>query len=443
MRRVFGRIIDFNSMSRYRTLILILLSAAIVVIIGMMYFFVVRPYVSRQQPGGVANENANQGRLPATNGNANVPVVNESSNVNTLQPEAVVNVPIAPLPTTTLKEEYGVDAVANGDLTETRVVVPTRVDSATAGSGQDVVYHDPESGQFFRHQPDGTTTALSDAKFFNVQAITWSPAADKAVLEFPDNSKLLYDFNRKAKLDLPYYWQTFSFSNSGQELATKSVPADPENRYLTVMNTDGSNLRSIEPLGENGKDVQVAWSPDQQKAALYSSPLDATRREIFFIGLNGENFKSALVEGQGFFGKWTPDGEQLLYSTYKQDAQLVPTLYLMDAKGDDTGASRRSTGLNTWADRCAFSPNGRFAYCGVPTNLRTGAAIVPEYQKDTRDNIYQLELPAGTPRLLARPATIAGTAYFTVTQPFVSSDGKVLYFKDGDTGVLESIQLSE
>jgi len=424
-----------------RTLLITTIIVSVAIIAAIVFAVIVWPYLRGGQ-APTTNENTNGGRLPSTNeGPINVPVINLNTNVNlntntntNLNTNVAVNL-------TNLSQEYGVDEVASGSLTETTLVEQTVAAPQLAGNGRDIVYHDETDGRFFRLRSDGTAVALSDAKFFGVTDVTWAPASDKAILTFPDDSKVLYNFTTKKQLDLPYYWEDFNFSPTSDQFAFKSIGGDEQNQWLSVANADGSNIRAIEPMGANAKDVTVMWSPDKERIAVYSKPETGETRELIFIGLNGENYKSASIIGQNFVGEWTPDGEQLLYSTNTLTNGLVPELYLIDARGDDTGTRRRALGLRTWANRCAFSPDGRTAYCGVPTNLQNGAAIDVSLQKRTKDVWYQINLTTGSTQLLARPATISGALDVTVKDPFVTGDGRTLYFEDADTNTLHAIQL--
>src|SRR3989338_2714976 len=58
-------------------------------------------------------------------------------------------------------------------------------------------------------------------------------------------------------------------------------------------------------------------------------------------------------------GNWStepvdPDGQSLLYSVSSPASEYKPALWIANAAGDSIGENRRSLGLNTWADKCAF-----------------------------------------------------------------------------------------
>lgn len=425
-------------MQRYR--IYIIITAAILLLLAtafLLYFFIIRPFLGEAPPG-----TAEPGVIPG------LPAVNEAEG------EPGVDVPInGALPTEaeaiipqvkTIKEQYGVDEVASGDLTLTDVIAAKRIEAPTiAPNGRGVAYHDPDDGLFYRQLSDGSVAPLSEAKFFSVEEIDWSPDSTKAVLSFPDDSKILYDFQSQTKLDLPAFWEDFDFSPTSDQIAFKSLPGDYEDKWIIITDTKGRNILPVEHLGDKEKDVQIIWAQDKQRVALYSKPLDGQRRELLFIGANGENFKSAFVPGLDVKGQWTPDGEKLLFSSHSLTDGIVPHLYVMDGKGLDTGTNRIDLNVSTWVDRCVIAKDSKIAYCGVPTIMRDGAAITPEYQHNTQDQLYAINLETGVSVVAARTATIGGAISYTISNPFLSPDEKIFYFQDADAGTLHALQIAE
>jgi len=135
----------------------------------------------------------------------------------------------------------------------------------------------------------------------------WNSDANKAVMEFPDGSNIVYDFDNETQVTLPNHWEEFDFSPVRDEIAAKSIALDPNNRYLVSTSADGSNVKNLQALGENEKKVQVNWSPNDQVVAFAdtagSISGDLDRKMIVPVGKNGENFKGLIVERMGFMQK--------------------------------------------------------------------------------------------------------------------------------------------
>ncbi len=190
-------------------------------------------------------------------------------------------------------------------------------------------------------------------------------------------------------------------------------------------------------LGENADKVQIAWSPNNQIIATSRTgePQGFDRQEILLVGMHGENFKSLIVEGWGFDYKWSPQGDRMLYNVYNSASDYKPLLWIVDAQGDRIGSNRRSLGINTWAEKCAFADNST-VYCAVPQTLERGYGMMPELADTIPDTFYKIDLSTGLKTPVAVPY---GT--YTASQVTISADGQYLYFTDKATGRLNRIQL--
>lgn len=327
------------------------------------------------------------------------------------------------------------DALAVGGLTKTQTLTSSAVLNPTLATDGRVQYYDQNDGHFYKINAAGQTTLLSDKIFHQVMDVTWAPSKDKAILEYPDGSKILYDFTAKKQYTLPTYWEEFSFSPGSNQVVAKSMALDPENRWLVVANSDGSDAKNVEPIGTEAQSVYPGWSPNNQIVAYYTRGVDFDRQEAFFVGLNDENFKSTILEGRGLRSQWSTSGDRLLYSVYNSSDNFNPRLWIVGATSDTIGQDRRSLDLSTWADKCTFASNNE-VYCAVPENLQRGSGLFPELADRTKDDLYKVNLTTGAKQLIAVPDGV-----YNISQVIVPSDQGYLYFTDKTTGQLYQIQL--
>lgn len=326
--------------------------------------------------------------------------------------------------------------VAQGGLTQTIPLNKTPSLGATlSADGNNLQYYNPQDGKFYRVNKDGEITPLVDKVFHQVQKIIWSPNKEKAILEYPDGANIIYNFKTKKQITLPKHWQDFDFSPNGNKIVMKSIGLDPENRWLAVTNTDGTQVRALESLGENADRVQVAWSPNNQIVAMFTEGIDFNRQNLYFIGLHHENFKSTVIEGRGFQGKWSPKGDKLLYSVYSSRTDQKPTLWIVDAQGDNIGRGRKNLKINTWANKCTYI-NDTEIYCAVPEELPEGSGMFPELAASTKDRLYKINTVTGLRKLVAVPD---GT--YNMSNLVVSKNGYYLYFTDKTTKRIYKIKL--
>lgn len=297
----------------------------------------------------------------------------------------------------------------------------------SVANGGTTRFHDLTSGKFYRITSDGSVKTLSDQIFYNVQKVTWAQDSNKAVIEYPDNFKTVYNFDTQKQTTLPSHWQDFSFSADGTQIAAKSIGLSPDNRWLVTVNDDGSGTRLIEPLGNNADKVTVSWSPSRQTVAFSQTgdPAGYDRRQILLIGLNGENFKPVTVEGLDFMPQWSPTGKRLLYSVDSARSDFKPELWVTDAYGDSIDNNRQALKINTWADKCTFGSDDNTLFCAIPRDLPSGAGLSPGLASGSVDDVYKIDLKTG-----ARSAVALDNKDYRITSMDYDKAGNRLIFTD-------------
>ena len=303
-----------------------------------------------------------------------------------------------------------------------------------APDGSGVQYYDMADNKFYKLNDAGQPVAMTQKEFFNVQNVVWSPNKNQAVLEYPDQSKIIYDFATDKQVTLPSHWQNFQFSPSGNQLVFKSLGYDPDNSWLGVVSSDGTGARTIEKIGANADKVISSWSPNNQTVAMYSEGVTFDKKTVYFVGLNGENFKSMTINGLGFMPLWSPTGSRLLYSVYSSNTNMKPLLWTSEAQGEAIGANLKPLNLETWANKCTFISDTQ-AYCAVPQNLPDGAGLSPTSADDIGDSLYLVDLISGQ-----STAIDTGNVY-NMTNLLVTNDKKFIYFTDKKSGRLYKLPL--
>ena len=328
------------------------------------------------------------------------------------------------------------DQVAVGGVTEIKELTknPT-LSPRMSSNGMNVNYYDDEDGKFYTLDEKGRIKLLSDKQFFNVSNVEWSPTKQKAIIEYPDGANIIYNFENDEQITLPKHWEEFKFSPNGREIVSKSVGLDANNRWIVTVNEDGSGAKKIEPFGVNGDNIMTSWSPNNQIVAMEKEGIDMDRQEIYFIGLNGENFRSTVVHGRGFEHKWNENGDKLIYSAYSGLSNNKPSLWAVNASGDAIGTNRKRLNVETWASKCG-APIGDNIYCAVPNDLEDGSGIFPGMAKTTVDKFYKIDIKTGQKKLIAVPETDLSASNINV-----SNNEQYLYFTDNATNKIQQIKL--
>ncbi len=298
--------------------------------------------------------------------------------------------------------------------------------------GDGMRLYDPNDGRFYRVRTDGTVENLGDKAFPNVQSVSWGHATDKAVLEFPDGSNIIYDFENKRQYTLPKHWEDFDFSPNDEQIAAKSIGNNENNRFLITSDLDGSNTQLVEELGENGDKVQVAWSPNNQIIAFAHTgeSIGMDREQVLLVSKNRENVKGLIVEGRGLIPNWSPNGKTLLYSVYNSGNGFRPELWISGASPENVNENRRYLNINTWADKCTWLTNDSFL-CSVPSALSQGAALQRDIAQTGPESFVRINLKTGTRTDLGSPDGNPSVQNLNVT-----GDGRAAIFTDRATGQL-------
>lgn len=283
-------------------------------------------------------------------------------------------------------------------LVATNITQPVSFAPGNPGVGR---YYNPLDGKFYYALPDGGKAPLSSKAFFGVSDITWGKKTDKAIMMFPDGSKVFYDFNTDTQAILPSYWENIDFSPQDDQIIAKSLGKSRSNRFLVVASPDGTNAKAIEDLGDNQSKVQISWSPNNQVVAFShtGAPLGQDREAVLLIGKEHENFPSLITDGRGFIPSWSPSGNIVAYSVYKSTTGYRPTLWVSGASGANVNAGRRNFEIATWADKCAWQSE-TILICGVPLDTPEGSALQRELFDTGPDQLYRIDVTTGKTTIL-------------------------------------------
>lgn len=308
------------------------------------------------------------------------------------------------------------------------------LDAVLSTDGNSVQYYDPLEKKFYRLNENGEPVPLSDKVFHNVKNVSWSPDNNKAILEYPDGSKNIYNFNDNSQVSLPQHWEDFEFSPTGDQIAFKSIGLETDNRWLSIMNADGTQAVNIEKLGANADKAVVTWSPSRQIVATFQDGADYNNKEVFFIGLNHENFKSMVVQGRGLESQWSTTGNTLLYSVYSNFNGYRPSLWVTNANGDTIGENTTPLGVETWAHKCVFASD-TLIYCAVPRSVRDGDGWLPSETISSPDDVYAIDIATSAKVL------VSAEGDYNMSNLILTADQSTIYFTDNKTGGLYKLPI--
>jgi len=220
---------DMNFFARYKKLFLVILFFGLVFIIGyFLWSIFFRAEIVPTEPTTIPTVIIDG--LPSA-GTSTGGIIGEETKPSGL-PEGI--------PYTNVPSGQDADAIATGGITAVKTIADSPTLNPTLSNDGKVQYYDKSDGHFYMIDKNGNKILLSDKVFHNVENIVWAPTKEKAVIEYPDGNKILYNFDTETQVTLPSFWQEFSFSTDGDKLVSESIGLDPENRWLVISNVDGS-----------------------------------------------------------------------------------------------------------------------------------------------------------------------------------------------------------
>jgi len=185
---------------------------------------------------------------------------------------------------------------------------------------------------------------------------SWSPAGDRfAFVITHETFSEIYVINADGSdLHFVAYWDGFSWSPDGHQLALTTFVRGSVGRYLAVVDINGNNLRQI-PSG--GRVVDCSWSPDGKRIAFSESRAAAKpelKFDVFLTDPKGEE-KRTLIENLTYYSRlvWSPHGEFLSFVSNLRGSR---GLYAFPSRGTPGGQFRFFPGVD-WT--FAWSPDGK------------------------------------------------------------------------------------
>jgi hypothetical protein len=417
--------------TKFKKILLILAFAGIVVLAAILIWNL---FFKRETPTTIPPEGEDSPGIGLPSSPDGEPIIGEDGEPGRIDPEEPQEPQEPQNPQAGVGQEASDTAIGGVTKVDNLVNSPT-ISPTLSKDGNSVQFYNEDDGKFYIVNENGDIIPFSDKVFHNVSNVNWAPNKTKAVIEYPDDSKIIYDFSTDKQVTIPKHWEDFTFSSDSEKLVNKSLGIDPDNRWLVISDSDGSQTEALEEIGLNDKWVIPYWQPNNQSVGMYTQGVDSNRREVFFIGQNGENFKSTIVEGWNFEPLWSENGDKLLYSVASPKDNLIPKIWIVNATGNNIGTNRTNLQLETWASKCSFADNDT-VYCAVPTDLDPMSGVFSdEMSKMTSDELYRIDISSGQKTLIATPEDDTN-----ISSIVVDSNQETLFFTDS-SGQIQKIKL--
>ncbi len=176
-------------MSIFKRIVLAILLLAVAGLVGYgLYYFFIRTSQIGSDKGQTNNPTLTPGQFPESG-------TKPSSTAGTTVGPNGETLPTANIIESTNPSYYKPSAT-------TQIISETAIQPSLSIGG-DLRYYSANDGKFYRVTPNGDIKKLSDRVFFDAQKVTWAKGKNQAVIEYPDNSKIIYNFDTNKQVSLP------------------------------------------------------------------------------------------------------------------------------------------------------------------------------------------------------------------------------------------------
>ena len=307
---------------------------------------------------------------------------------------------------------------------------------ALSADGNSLLYVLRENGHVMRSGLDGSNeqiaTNLTVLETFDG---LWSPLKTKLAIAYHESGAvkrfLLETATATPSKFLPQDLTALAWSPDGKEIA-----------YL-IPQGNQTNLVIADQNGKNGKVVFSTPIPDftlqwisKSTMLLVSRPSGLAPSIVMRFDIKTKKSDLVLAGRRGGVVTAAPDASGFVFSqSNSRDGRAEP-LALHSFKDGNVSLIR----YTTIAEKCAFSADGKKLYCGVPKGTLP-APMPDEWYKGAvsfSDAIVEIDAATSQTKTL-----LENEADVDLISPFVSPDGKYLFFQNKKDGTLWRLMLKE
>lgn len=326
-------------------------------------------------------------------------------------------------------------ATGSSDAVSLSSTSTSTIQSATTTPDVEVRFIDRASGNVYSYVAHARTlTRISNKTLPGIQKVSWTPSGSHAFAQF------------LASAGGEEHVNTYSLNPNGgdgflleNDLAQASVIGSSTLFTLfsgstgsvgTVSNLDGSAGRTL----FSSVLSSLVVHPSSSNLFANNKPSSQIDGYAFEIGRTSGSFSRILGPFRGLSVLPSPNGNSLIYSYTQSGVYQLRVI-------DTTTRASTALPLATLAEKCAWSADGKSAYCAVPTNL---AGNLPDdwYQGATTftDRIWKIDLTERIATLVLDPGEI-GKVNVDAVNLTVDPSEDVLIFTDKHSGALYAYDL--
>lgn len=277
-------------------------------------------------------------------------------------------------------------------------------DPATSEDGKKILYFEKETGKILTTDFSGQNHQIVRGEILpGLTEIKWASNGSEVIIFQNGLKKNHLNLGTKEIHSLNENISGVSWSKNSQKIAYLFYDQQIEEGQISVASPDGSIFKNILPTRAN--QLKIDWLNDREISFYNARGED---QSLFLLNTENGQLEKVLDSMLNLKILWSPDGSHLLYSYQENGLPKISLLY-------------RKTKLNlaidlpTEADRCVWSLNSFYLYCGASSAGSNKAG----------DSLYQLDLAKKEFGLFFEPLF---TDRFKIKKPLLSPAENLLFF---------------
>lgn len=225
--------------------------------------------------------------------------------------------------------------------------------ATTLPESKELWYYNPENGEIRSTALDGMPTSSSLVSKIQPNATGISWAANKTLVARYNSESIFYNLNNGFSKKYDPGIKNPIISKSGDKIIFTSFNPKTKSGFITIADPNAEGSKNLMPT--RFENWQITWLSDGILALADSQDLTS----IFAIDLEGKNFESLLNSKKDLQLAWSPDGQRAFYSFSDEFAngQIVLNTIELSTKTEN------SLGLEIPASRCAWSIDSKNIIC--------------------------------------------------------------------------------
>jgi len=293
-----------------------------------------------------------------------------------------------------------------------------------------LLYFDPKASEFYTSNLDGLgENVITNARFENLYDISWSPDRKKTVLTFSSDkgkTKKYHYFNLNEQKDIEYgkEYQDVSISFNGDNVAYMYRDFENKTHNLSVANHDLTSWRKIKSLDED--EINLKWFSNKY-LAIYASPSANVQSELYIYDVaEGKDHFVIASKRWGLSPLFSPDGKKVIYNDNETKNSRFPVIWISNV---EKGSVPVKLQLSSLVEKCTWASDNITVFCGVPENYSNFFIQPNDYYEGkfvSKDSFYKINTETKEQLKLADASQF--NKDYDIYSPFVSNDGKNMYF---------------